>query len=50
MAKKIDLPEPIIPNDSWKIVKLGDYVKILNGYPFDSGRFTNSSEPNPGCL
>ena len=44
MAKKIDLPEPIIPNDSWKIVKLGDYVKILNGYPFDSGRFTNSSE------
>ena len=44
MAKKIDLPEPIIPNDLWKIVKLGDYVKILNGYPFDSGRFTNSSE------
>ncbi|MDY2839380.1 MAG: restriction endonuclease subunit S [Treponema sp.] len=44
MAKKIDLPEPIIPNDSWKIVKLGDYVRILNGYPFDSGRFTNSSE------
>lgn len=44
MAKKIDLPEPIIPNDSWKIVMLGDYVKILNGYPFDSGRFTNSSE------
>ena len=44
MAKKVDLPEPIIPNDSWKVVKLGDYVKILNGYPFDSGRFTNSSE------
>lgn len=44
MAKKIDLPEPIIPNDSWKVVKLGDYVKILNGYPFDSGRFTNSSK------
>ena len=44
MAKKVDLPEPIIPNASWKIVELGDYVKILNGYPFDSGRFTNSSE------
>ena len=44
MAKKVDLPEPIIPNDSWKVVKLGDYVKILNGYPFDSGRFTNSSK------
>ena len=44
MAKKVDLPEPIIPNASWKIVELGDYVKILNGYPFDSGRFKNSSE------
>ncbi|MEE1211779.1 MAG: restriction endonuclease subunit S [Treponema sp.] len=44
MAKKVDLPEPIIPNNSWKIVELGKYVKILNGYPFDSGRFTNSSE------
>lgn len=44
MAKKVDLPETIIPNASWKIVELGDYVKILNGYPFDSGRFTNSSE------
>ncbi|WP_022931354.1 restriction endonuclease subunit S [Treponema bryantii] len=44
MAKKVDLPEPIIPNASWKIAELGDYVKILNGYPFDSGRFTNSSE------
>lgn len=44
MAKKVDLPEPIIPNDSWKVVKLGQYVKILNGYPFDSSRFTNSNE------
>jgi len=44
MAKKVDLPEPIIPNDSWKVVKLGQYVKILNGYPFDSIRFTNSNE------
>ena len=44
MAKKVDLPEPIVPNDSWKIVELGKYVKILNGYPFDSGRFTNSSK------
>ena len=44
MAKKVNLPEPIIPNDSWKVVKLGQYVKILNGYPFDSSRFTNSNE------
>ena len=44
MGKKVELPEPIIPNDSWKIVELGNYVKILNGYPFDSGRFTNSVE------
>ena len=44
MAKKVDLPEPIIPNDSWKVVKLGQYVKILNGYPFDSSRFTNSNK------
>lgn len=44
MAKKVDLPEPIIPNDSWKVVKLGQYAKILNGYPFDSSRFTNSNE------
>lgn len=44
MAKTVDLPEPIIPNDSWKIIELGKYIKILNGYPFDSGRFTNSTE------
>lgn len=43
MAKKIELPEPIIPNDNWKIVELGKYVKILNGYPFDSEKFTNDS-------
>lgn len=44
MAKNVDLPEPVIPNDTWQVVELGKYVKILNGYPFDSGRFTNSSE------
>ena len=44
MAKKVVLPEPVIPNDTWQVVELGKYVKILNGYPFDSGRFTNSSE------
>ncbi|MBR4374896.1 MAG: restriction endonuclease subunit S, partial [Treponema sp.] len=44
MAKKVEIPEPIIPNDSWKIVELGKYVNIVNGYPFDSKRFTNSQE------
>lgn len=44
MAKKVELPEPIIPNKSWKVVELGNYIKILNGYPFDSDKFTNSSD------
>lgn len=47
MAKKVELPEPIIPNENWKIVELGNYVKIQNGYPFDSARFTTFKNKYP---